>query len=196
MRNPRSAVAHLIPAACDQAKPEAKRHRMSRGCGRGREGSAKYKTCTCCNMLWVSSVLTDMRLLPRASSRFSTAACSAPCWPARYGGFRTELERLHPSIDGSAGTRHLEWRIAALAVTTRALESSHRYVWVPHAPLPQGLMVLAGWGSTCKTGLVWHRVRQDGRSDGRGVRFRSCSVTQALPFGISGQRPTNPRRRS
>jgi len=37
--------------------------------------------------------------------------------------------------------------------------------------LPQGLSVMEAWGFTYKSNIVWHKVRKDGGSDGRGVGF-------------------------
>jgi N6-adenosine-specific RNA methylase IME4 len=57
---------------------------------------------------------------------------------------------------------------------------------VPNALLAEGLAVLAGWGFAYKAMLVWHKVRADGGSDGRGVGFYFRNVTEPVLFGVRG----------
>ena len=66
-------------------------------------------------------------------------------------------------------------------------ETAHCYLWVPNALLPAGLVVLSEWGFEYKTNLVWHKVRKDGGSDGRGVGFYFRNVTEILLFGVRGK---------
>lgn len=61
--------------------------------------------------------------------------------------------------------------ICALPVAQHMAERAHCYLWVPNALLPEGLRVLATWGFDYKSNIVWHKVRKDGGSDGRGVGF-------------------------
>ncbi len=61
--------------------------------------------------------------------------------------------------------------IASLPVADLAAPVAHLYLWVPNALLPQGLAVMAAWGFTYKANIVWHKVRKDGGSDGRGGGF-------------------------
>jgi N6-adenosine-specific RNA methylase IME4 len=82
--------------------------------------------------------------------------------------------------------------IAALPVADLVAAHSHCYLWVPNALLPDGLVVLAGWGFTYKTNLVWHKVRRDGGSDGRGVGFYFRNVTELVLFGVRGRLRTLP----
>ena len=76
--------------------------------------------------------------------------------------------------------------IAALPVADVAAGGSHLYLWVPNALLADGLMVLEEWGFTYKANLVWHKVRKDGGSDGRGVGFYFRNVTELVLFGVRG----------
>lgn len=86
--------------------------------------------------------------------------------------------------------------IAALPVGSVMAEASHCYLWVPNALLNEGLSVLEGWGFTYKTMLVWHKVRKDGGSDGRGVGFYFRNVTEPVLFGVRGRlRTLDPGRR-
>lgn len=87
--------------------------------------------------------------------------------------------------------------IAALAVGAIVAEPAHVYLWVPNALLPDGLQVLQAWGFAYKTNIVWHKVRKDGGSDGRGVGFYFRNVTELLLFGVRGRnaRTLGPGRR-
>ena len=77
--------------------------------------------------------------------------------------------------------------IAALPVSDYADDVSHCYLWVPNALLPWGLHVLRSWGFDYKTNLVWHKIRKDGGSDGRGVGFYFRNVTELVLFGVRGK---------
>jgi N6-adenosine-specific RNA methylase IME4 len=46
---------------------------------------------------------------------------------------------------------------------------------------------MQAWGFTYKSNLVWHKVRKDGGSDGRGVGFYFRNVTELLLFGVRGK---------
>lgn len=76
--------------------------------------------------------------------------------------------------------------IAALPVADLAAQKSHLYLWVPNALLFSGLQVMAAWGFIYKTNIIWHKVRRDGGSDGRGVGFYFRNVTEMLLFGVRG----------
>ncbi len=60
-------------------------------------------------------------------------------------------------------------------------------MWCPNALLPEGLKVLAAWGFTYKANIVWHKVRKDRGSDGRGVGFYFRNVTELILFGTRGK---------
>ena len=78
-------------------------------------------------------------------------------------------------------------QICELPVSTMAQETAHLYLWVPNALLPDGLHVMKQWGFTYKSNIVWHKVRKDGGSDGRGVGFYFRNVTELLLFGVRGR---------
>ena len=78
-------------------------------------------------------------------------------------------------------------QIGALPVADHLAPTAHCYLWVPNALLPEGLAVLAAWGFAYKANLVWHKVRRDGGSDGRGVGFYFRNVTELLLFGTRGR---------
>jgi N6-adenosine-specific RNA methylase IME4 len=56
---------------------------------------------------------------------------------------------------------------------------------------------MKAWGFDYKSNLVWHKVRKDGGSDGRGVGFYFRNVTELLLFGVRGKsaRTFDPGRR-
>jgi N6-adenosine-specific RNA methylase IME4 len=77
--------------------------------------------------------------------------------------------------------------ICALPVADVLAPVAHCYLWVPNALLPDGLAVLRAWGFDYKSNIVWHKVRKDGGSDGRGVGFYFRNVTELLLFGVRGK---------
>lgn len=77
--------------------------------------------------------------------------------------------------------------ICNLPVSDLAAERSHLYMWVPNALLPDGLRVLEAWGYKYKSNIIWHKIRKDGGSDGRGVGFYFRNVTEVLLFGVKGK---------
>lgn len=77
--------------------------------------------------------------------------------------------------------------IVALPVGDVVDETAHLYLWVPNALLPDGLAVMRAWGFAYKSNLVWHKIRKDGGSDGRGVGFYFRNVTELLLFGVRGR---------
>jgi len=74
--------------------------------------------------------------------------------------------------------------IASLPVGKIATPTAHLYLWVPNALLPDGPAVMKAWGFTYKSNLVWHKIRKDGGSDGRGVGFHFRNVTELILFGV------------
>jgi N6-adenosine-specific RNA methylase IME4 len=86
--------------------------------------------------------------------------------------------------------------IAALPVHDVAADKSHCYLWTPNALVPDAFKVLDAWGFTYKAMIVWHKVRKDGGSDGRGVGFYFRNVTETILFGVRGSlRTFQPGRR-
>jgi len=78
--------------------------------------------------------------------------------------------------------------ISALPVDGQLLDTAHLYLWVPNALLPDGLRVMSAWGFQYKSNIVWHKLRKDGGSDGRGVGFYFRNVTEILLFGTRGKK--------
>ena len=77
--------------------------------------------------------------------------------------------------------------IMALPIPKLCDDVAHLYLWVPNALLPEGLAVLRAWGFAYKSNIVWHKVRKDGGSDGRGVGFYFRNVTELILFGVRGK---------
>ena len=114
--------------------------------------------------------------------KFGTVLADPPWrFANRTGKVAPEHRRL-----SRYGTLSLE-EIAALPVAGCVAERAHCYLWVPNALLPEGLRVLNSWGFQYKTNLIWHKVRKDGGSDGRGVGFYFRNVTEILLFGVRGK---------
>jgi len=115
-------------------------------------------------------------------SRFATILADPP-WQFvnRTGKIAPEHRRL-----ARYGTMSLD-EIKALPVSQIAAPTAHLYLWVPNALLPDGLAVMQAWGFTYKSNLVWHKVRKDGGSDGRGVGFYFRNVTELILFGVRGK---------
>lgn len=77
--------------------------------------------------------------------------------------------------------------ICNLQIANNLEDTAHCYLWVPNALLPDGLKVLESWGFTYKSNIIWHKIRKDGGSDGRGVGFYFRNVTEVLLFGTRGK---------
>jgi N6-adenosine-specific RNA methylase IME4 len=77
--------------------------------------------------------------------------------------------------------------ICALPVEGVAADPAHLYLWTPNALLPEALQVMQAWGFSYKSNIVWHKVRKDGGSDGRGVGFYFRNVTEMILFGVRGK---------
>ena len=77
--------------------------------------------------------------------------------------------------------------ISALPIAEISTSPAHLYLWVPNALLPEGLQVMKSWGFSYKSNMVWHKLRKDGGSDGRGVGFYFRNVTELVLFGVRGK---------
>lgn len=117
-----------------------------------------------------------------AGRKFSTILADPPWrFTNRTGKMAPEHKRL-----SRYGTLTAD-EIAALPIAQLAATPAHLYLWVPNALLPEGLQVLRAWGFEYKTNIVWHKLRKDGGSDGRGVGFYFRNVTELVLFGIRGK---------
>lgn len=132
----------------------------------------------------------DLTLLA-AGRRFGTVLADPPWrFQNRTGKVAPEHRRLS-RYDTMTGEE-----IAALPVADIVSPRAHCYLWVPNALVAEGLSVLESWGFVYKTMLVWHKVRKDGGSDGRGVGFYFRNVTEPVLFGVRGHlRTLSPGRR-
>ena len=77
--------------------------------------------------------------------------------------------------------------ICELPVSEVTAPTAHLYLWTPNALLPDALRVMEAWGFTYKSNLIWHKIRKDGGSDGRGVGFYFRNVTEMILFGVKGK---------
>jgi N6-adenosine-specific RNA methylase IME4 len=127
-----------------------------------------------------------------AGRQFATILADPPWrFTNRTGKMAPEHRRL-----SRYGTMALD-EICALPVAEAAASPAHLYLWVPNALLPDGIKVMQAWGFDYKSNLVWHKIRKDGGSDGRGVGFYFRNVTELLLFGVRGKsaRTLKPGRR-
>ena len=114
--------------------------------------------------------------------RFGTVLADPPWrFTNRTGKVAPEHRRLarYPTLEVE--------EICALPIADHLEDAAHCYLWVPNALLPEGLRVMQAWGFEYKSNLVWHKVRKDGGSDGRGVGFYFRNVTELLLFGVRGR---------
>ena len=114
--------------------------------------------------------------------KFSTILADPPWQFAnRTGKVAPEHKRL-----SRYGTLAL-WEIEQLPVADLLTPTAHLYLWCPNALLPEGLAVMKAWGFSYKSNIVWHKIRKDGGSDGRGVGFYFRNVTELILFGVRGK---------
>jgi N6-adenosine-specific RNA methylase IME4 len=117
-----------------------------------------------------------------AGRRFATVLVDPPWrFENRTGKVAPEHRRL-----SRYGTLTLD-QIKALPVSKIVSDTAHLYLWVPNALLPDGIATMQAWGFTYKSNIVWHKVRRDGGSDGRGVGFYFRNVTELILFGTRGK---------
>jgi N6-adenosine-specific RNA methylase IME4 len=117
-----------------------------------------------------------------AGMRFRTILADPPWqFQNRTGKMAPEHKRLN-----RYGTMQLR-EILSLPVHLLAHETSHLYLWVPNALLPEGLSVMEAWGFMYKSNIIWHKIRKDGGPDGRGVGFYFRNVTEIVLFGVRGK---------
>jgi N6-adenosine-specific RNA methylase IME4 len=123
----------------------------------------------------------DLRLFVD-KQKFATVLADPPWrFANRTGKVAPEHKRL-----SRYGTMDLD-SICALPVADVLCPTAHLYLWVPNALLPQGIAVLNAWGFEYKSNIVWHKLRKDGGSDGRGVGFYFRNVTELMLFGVRGK---------
>lgn len=117
-----------------------------------------------------------------AGRKFKTILADPP-WQ-----FQNKTGKVAPEHKRLAryGTLKLD-DIKRLPVSDAAADSAHLYLWIPNAMLPDGLAVMEAWGFKYKSNVIWHKLRKDGGSDGRGVGFYFRNVTEILLFGVRGK---------
>jgi N6-adenosine-specific RNA methylase IME4 len=122
-------------------------------------------------------------LVDFAGTRVFATVLADPPWrfSNKTGKIAPEHRRLSRYCTMTLG------EISALPLAQIVSERAHLYLWCPNAMLPDGLAVMKAWGFSYKSNIVWHKVRKDGGSDGRGVGFYFRNVTELLLFGIRGK---------
>jgi N6-adenosine-specific RNA methylase IME4 len=128
------------------------------------------------------SSVTDDFVSQLEGKKFSTILADPPWqFQNRTGKVAPEHKRL-----SRYGTMDLR-QILEVPVASVAAETAHLYLWVPNALLPDGIAVMGAWGFKYKSNIVWHKIRKDGGSDGRGVGFYFRNVTEVILFGVRGK---------
>jgi N6-adenosine-specific RNA methylase IME4 len=145
--------------------------------------------------------MTHVMLTPATATAFtdSTGDIRADLLRLPAGRFHTVLADPAWQFDNRTGKVAPEHRrlrryrtmalaeVCALPVARVMASPAHLYLWCPNTLLPDGLAVMKAWGFTYKANIVWHKVRKDGGSDGRGVGFYFRNVTELILFGVRGK---------
>lgn len=127
--------------------------------------------------------------LPQTPGGFGTIIAD-PAWSFRDKGSRISPDRKVKPI---YRTKPEDW-IAALPVGEVAAPTSHLYLWVPSALLPQGLWVMHCWGFNFKTTLIWDKITKTGKEFfGAGHYFRASH--EVVLFGTRGRCPARAHNR-
>jgi len=117
-----------------------------------------------------------------AGQKFATILADPPWqFTNRTGKMAPEHKRLQ-----RYPTMKLD-EIKSLPVSEISANPAHLYLWVPNALLAEGLEVMASWGFTYKSNLIWYKIRKDGGPDRRGVGFYFRNVTEVILFGTRGK---------
>jgi N6-adenosine-specific RNA methylase IME4 len=144
-------------------------------------GSARMKTAIKQSLINADDLRNDLRCFV-GNKKYSTILCDPPWqFQNRTGKIAPEHRRL-----SRYETLNFE-QIMALPVSEIIKDVAHLYLWIPNALLPQGLEVMKAWGFTYKSNIIWHKIRKDGGSDGRGVGFYFRNVTEMILFGVKGK---------
>ncbi|MGP1283363.1 MAG: MT-A70 family methyltransferase [Parasphingopyxis sp.] len=137
-----------------------------------------------------------MTLIPDQAAFFA-GKCDELSASCRYGTILADPPWQFQNRTGKIAPEHGRLKrydtmslddICALPVADIADEPAHLYLWVPNALLPDGLRVMESWGFRYVSNLIWHKIRKDGGSDGRGVGFYFRNVTEVLLFGVRGKK--------
>jgi N6-adenosine-specific RNA methylase IME4 len=120
--------------------------------------------------------------LPVVPGGFHTVLADPP-W--RFTNRTGKVAPEHRRLDRYDTMRTDE--ICEIPVATVLADAAHLYLWVPNALVSEGLLVMSAWSFVYKSMLVWHKVRKDGGSDGRGVGFYFRNVTEPILFGVRGR---------
>jgi N6-adenosine-specific RNA methylase IME4 len=128
-----------------------------------------------------SNPSTDL-LAFAAGRRFKTIMADPP-W--RFQNSTGKVAPEHKRLSRYGTMSFAE--IRSLPVEQIADDVAHLYLWVPNTLLPEGIEVLRAWGFTYKSNIIWHKIRKDGGSDGRGVGFYFRNVTEMILFGVRGK---------
>jgi N6-adenosine-specific RNA methylase IME4 len=132
---------------------------------------------------YMNAALKDIPMLAELEDKKFATVLADPPWRFinRTGKMAPEHKRLARYETMTTDD------IAAMPLLGSLAATSHLYLWVPNALLPEGLRVLKAWGFDYKSNIVWQKIRKDGGPDGRGVGFYFRNVTELVLFGVRGK---------
>jgi N6-adenosine-specific RNA methylase IME4 len=119
--------------------------------------------------------------------------------PWRYGNTATRAN-AHGHYDGTLSIAQLcgeelmpdGTNLVKEVVRPKSATPGHLYLWTTAGHLPEAFSVMAAWGYTYKTYLVWVKKKPDGRPQmGMGNYFRVS--TELILFGVRGDLRTRNR---
>ena len=119
--------------------------------------------------------------------------------PWRYGNTATRAN-AHGHYDGTLSIAQLcgeelmpdDTNLVKEVVRPKSASPGHLYLWTTAGHLPEAFSVMAAWGYTYKTYLVWVKKKIDGRPQmGMGNYFRVS--TELVLFGTRGDLRTRDR---
>ena len=140
--------------------------------------SKSVLTSAHCSAISVQSAFAMRRCRSRRSSRRAPSPRTADRRPRR-GDSSTAPARSRPEHRQLDPLRHARHRRECRAARGRGPRGPRALLsQLLNALLPDGLAVLAAWGFGSESNIVWHKVRKDGGSDGRGVGFYFRNVTE------------------
>jgi N6-adenosine-specific RNA methylase IME4 len=125
---------------------------------------------------------SSLRALYKKYGKFKTLLLDPP-W--RFNNHTGKGTPEHKRLSQYATLSMVALRNLPLSQLTE--KDAHIYCWVPNALISAGLTQMGVWGFDYKTMLIWHKIRKDGGSDGRGMGFYFRNVTEVCLFGVKGK---------
>lgn len=147
------------------------------------------------------ALLERIQYQPSTPSPLGDGLCSTLVadQPWRYGNTATRAN-ANGHYDGTLSIAQLcgeelmpdGTNLVKEVVNPKSASPGHLYLWTTAGHLPEAFSVMAAWGYTYKTYIVWIKKKPDGRPQmGMGNYFRVS--TELVLFGIKGDLRTQDR---